>query len=46
VGNPSRQRGWVSEAGIKLNFSEDGMAICTQTGRVYKLKNGFVAPAR
>ena len=46
IGNPSRQTGWISEAGSKLDFKADGLAICPQTGRTYQLKNGFVNPAR
>jgi UDP-2-acetamido-3-amino-2,3-dideoxy-glucuronate N-acetyltransferase len=44
TGNPARHSGWVSEAGIKLNFNAAGLATCTQTGRVYKLENGFINP--
>ncbi len=28
VGNPGRQTGWVSEAGYKLKFDENGEAVC------------------
>jgi UDP-2-acetamido-3-amino-2,3-dideoxy-glucuronate N-acetyltransferase len=44
TGNPSRQTGWISEAGFKLDFNADGLAICPQAGRTYKLKKGFVDP--
>jgi UDP-2-acetamido-3-amino-2,3-dideoxy-glucuronate N-acetyltransferase len=44
TGNPGRQSGWISEAGIRLNFNGEGIAECQQTGRVYKLKNGIVDP--
>jgi UDP-2-acetamido-3-amino-2,3-dideoxy-glucuronate N-acetyltransferase len=44
VGNPAHQAGWISEAGIKLNFSDKGMAVCAQTGKQYQLNNGFVHP--
>ena len=37
VGNPSRQIGWVSKAGHKLNFNEDNLAICPETGEQYQL---------
>ncbi|HLG41513.1 MAG TPA: acyltransferase [Chitinophagaceae bacterium] len=46
TGNPGRQAGWVSEAGIKLDFDSGGVAKCPQTGRVYKLENGFIVPAQ
>ena len=45
TGNPALQTGWISEAGFKLDFNADGLANCPQTGRTYKLKNGFVDPA-
>jgi UDP-2-acetamido-3-amino-2,3-dideoxy-glucuronate N-acetyltransferase len=45
TGNPARQSGWISEAGIGLNFNADGLAVCPQTGKTYQLKNGFVNPA-
>jgi UDP-2-acetamido-3-amino-2,3-dideoxy-glucuronate N-acetyltransferase len=42
MGNPARQQGWVSEAGTKLHFDTAGVAICSQTGKRYSLKNGIV----
>ena len=45
VGNPARQIGWVSEAGITLDFAAGDSAKCPQTGQIYKLKNGIVSPA-
>lgn len=39
VGNPARIVGWVSEAGEKLKFNSDGIAICSRTGKKYKLIN-------
>ena len=42
VGNPARQIGWVSEYGHKLNFNNEGLAICPESGDVYKLLNGAV----
>jgi UDP-2-acetamido-3-amino-2,3-dideoxy-glucuronate N-acetyltransferase len=44
TGNPARQTGWISEVGINLHFNADGLAVCPQTGKTYKLKNGFVYP--
>ena len=38
-GNPARQQGWVSKAGIKLAFSEDLKAFCPHSGEEYRLKN-------
>jgi UDP-2-acetamido-3-amino-2,3-dideoxy-glucuronate N-acetyltransferase len=45
TGNPGRQSGWVSEAGIKLNFNANGDAKCPLTGKIFKLENGIVYPA-
>lgn len=42
VGNPSRQVGWVSEWGCKLNFDEKGYASCPESGQLYRLDNGQV----
>lgn len=42
VGNPARQIGWVSEYGYKLNFDENGLATCLETGQVYKLNDNKV----
>jgi len=42
VGNPARIVGWVSEAGVKLNFDENGIAICPRTGKKYKLEDNRV----
>jgi UDP-2-acetamido-3-amino-2,3-dideoxy-glucuronate N-acetyltransferase len=42
VGNPARRAGWVSEQGHRLNFDEDGIAICPESGAEYLLKNGRV----
>ncbi|MGQ9802170.1 MAG: acyltransferase [Candidatus Saccharicenans sp.] len=41
LGNPARIVGWMSEAGERLNFGEDGEAICPKTGKKYKLENGL-----
>jgi UDP-2-acetamido-3-amino-2,3-dideoxy-glucuronate N-acetyltransferase len=37
VGNPSRQIGWVSKAGHRLNFDSDGIATCSEDNSQYKL---------
>lgn len=42
VGNPSRQTGWMSEFGHKLEFDASGKATCTESGQVYKLENNKV----
>ncbi len=43
IGNPGRVVGWVSEAGKKLNFDSDGLAVCSKTNKKYKLKDGKVS---
>ncbi len=42
VGNPSRQIGWVSEYGHRLEFDEKGFATCKESGQVYQLENDKV----
>ncbi len=37
VGNPARQIGWVSAWGHPLSFNEEGLAICPESGKSYKL---------
>jgi len=43
VGNPSKQIGWMSEYGHRLEFDKAGLAICKESGGKYKLENGQVA---
>lgn len=42
IGNPSRQSGWMSEYGHKLNFNEAGEAACAESGEKYQLRNNQV----
>jgi UDP-2-acetamido-3-amino-2,3-dideoxy-glucuronate N-acetyltransferase len=42
VGNPTQQIGWVSKAGITLDFTAEGIATCPETGKKYRLKKGVV----
>ena len=42
IGNPGRVVGWVSEAGKKLKFDENGKAFCEKSGKTYFLKDGVV----
>ena len=37
VGNPARQIGWMSEYGHRLNFDENGVAICPESGQKYRM---------
>lgn len=43
VGNPSKQIGWMSEYGHRLNFNEAGEAACPESGEKYFLKDGKVS---
>ncbi len=42
VGNPSRQIGWISKYGHRLEFNEEGIAICPESHEKYNLKNNVV----
>ena len=42
VGNPARQTGWVSEYGHKLQFGENGKAVCVESGEEYLLNRNRV----
>ena len=42
VGNPAKQTGWMSEYGHRLNFDENGIAICPESNATYKLEQGKV----
>jgi UDP-2-acetamido-3-amino-2,3-dideoxy-glucuronate N-acetyltransferase len=44
VGNPARQLGWMSHYGHRLDFDENGQAVCPESGRKYKLENDRVIP--
>jgi UDP-2-acetamido-3-amino-2,3-dideoxy-glucuronate N-acetyltransferase len=39
VGNPSKQIGWVSEYGHRLNFNANGIAFCEESKQEYKIEN-------
>jgi UDP-2-acetamido-3-amino-2,3-dideoxy-glucuronate N-acetyltransferase len=43
VGNPSRQIGWMSEYGHRLEFDENGEAVCPESGEKYLLRDGRVS---
>lgn len=42
VGNPARQMGWMSKFGHRLNFNEQGIAICPESQEQYLLRNNIV----
>ena len=43
VGVPGQQIGWVSRAGYRLHFDEQGRANCPETNETYLLKDGIVS---
>ena len=43
IGNPGRQKGWMSEHGQNLIFNEQGNAVCAATSDTYQLLNGVVS---
>ena len=43
VGNPSKQIGWMSEYGHRLEFDHKGLATCSESKEVYQLKDGEVS---
>jgi len=43
VGNPAKQIGWMSEYGHRLEFNEDGIAICEESKERYTLRDGVVS---
>ncbi|MEZ5308584.1 MAG: acyltransferase [Pyrinomonadaceae bacterium] len=43
VGNPSKQIGWMSEYGHRLEFDEEGFAECPESKERYKLEDGRVS---
>lgn len=42
VGNPAKQKGWMSEHGHKLDFDAKGKAVCLESGQQYQLENNVV----
>jgi len=42
VGVPAKQIGWVSRAGHRLSFDDDGIARCPETGEAYQLEQNNV----
>jgi UDP-2-acetamido-3-amino-2,3-dideoxy-glucuronate N-acetyltransferase len=42
VGNPGRHVGWMSEFGHRLEFNDQGIASCPESGEQYLLKDGLV----
>jgi len=42
VGNPAKQIGWMSEFGHRLNFDDNGIAVCPESDEKYQLQDGEV----
>lgn len=42
VGNPAKHIGWMSEFGHRLEFDENGLATCPESGEKYELKDDKV----
>lgn len=42
VGNPARQKGWMSEFGHRLEFNEKNIAVCPESNQEYLLENNTV----
>ncbi|MDX9771166.1 MAG: acyltransferase [Tenuifilaceae bacterium] len=42
VGNPSKHIGWMSEFGHRLNFNDQGLAVCPESNVKYQLREGKV----
>lgn len=42
VGNPAKIVGWISEAGEKLKFNDNGLAVCSRTHKKYLFENNLV----
>ena len=43
VGNPAKQIGWMSEFGQRLEFNDEGIAICPESNEKYTITDGVVA---
>ena len=42
VGNPARQKGWMSEFGHRLEFNEKNIAVCEESKQEYLLEDNIV----
>ena len=42
VGNPSKQIGWMSEFGHRLEFNSEGLASCPESGDTYRLNGEMI----
>jgi UDP-2-acetamido-3-amino-2,3-dideoxy-glucuronate N-acetyltransferase len=46
LGNPGKQKGWMSEQGFTLQFDKEGKGVCEGSGEQYFLKEGMVTKMR
>jgi UDP-2-acetamido-3-amino-2,3-dideoxy-glucuronate N-acetyltransferase len=46
IGNPGKVVGWVSEAGKKLLFDKNGLAVCEKSKKKYKLESNSVSEVK
>lgn len=46
IGNPGRQKGWMSEYGQKLFFNDEGIAICSESREAYKIQDNIVVKVK
>jgi len=46
VGNPGKQIGWMSEYGHRLDFDQEGRAVCLESKVVYKFENNKVSKVK
>ena len=44
AGNPGKQIGWVSKYGNRLHFDESDLAVCEESGQVYRLNGNNIMP--
>ena len=42
-GNPAKEQGWMSEYGHKLEFNDEGIAVCHESQEKYRLQEGVVS---
>lgn len=42
IGNPARHNGWISRWGHRLEFNDNGKAVCPESQEKYLLKDGKI----
>ena len=43
VGNPAKHIGWMSEHGVRLDFDAGNIAVCSESGERYRLRDNVVS---